>query len=214
MARDRRVARVGQAELLQARAALASRRSSRCDLAGRSRRAARCSSSARVSSSRSVPPMSLLPRPLTVIGSGSSRGSAEQRLLGEPAGVDQAVPLQRHRACRSAAPASTRLDQLRQREVDVVAAEQQVIADRGALEAVAVGADVDQREVGGAAADVEHQHPLARAQPRAGVPLRGRSRRRTRPAAPRAGRPARSPARGGGLQGQLARGLVERRRAR
>ena len=53
-----------------------------------------------------------------------------------------------------------RLDRAREREVHVVAAEQQVIADGDALEPelAAARARRDQREVGRAAADVDDQH--------------------------------------------------------
>ena len=62
------------------------------------------------------------------------------------------------------------LQQARERQVHVVAAEQDVIADRDALErqvAVAL-ADGDQAEVGGAAADVADQDEVADAR-RAGA---------------------------------------------
>ena len=91
-------------------------------------------------SSRSVPPISFAPRACTTIGAAVGRVVAEQRLLGEPARVDQAVPLQRVELLAGARDHAL-LDELREREVEVVAAEQQVIADRGAREAVAVGVD-------------------------------------------------------------------------
>ena len=81
------------------------------------------------------------------------------------------------------------LQQAREREVHVVAAEQDVLADRDALEgevAVALG-DGDQAEVGRAAADVADEDQVADLDPPPpAVAQRRRSRRRTRPAAPRA----------------------------
>ena len=144
-------------------------------------------------SSRSVPPISFAPRLCTTIGALAGGVVAEQRLLREPARVDEAVPLQRVELLAGLRDDAL-LDDLREREIEVVAAEQQVIADRGAREAVAVGVDVDQREVGRAAADVEHQHALAGLRAAAFAPSpRRRSTRRTPPAAPRAARPADSP---------------------
>jgi hypothetical protein len=75
--------------------------------------------------------------------------------------VHQAVPLQRIQLL--AGPRDDALlDDLRERQVEVVAAEQQVIADGGAREPVAARVDIDQREVGGATTDVEHEDALAR----------------------------------------------------
>ena len=118
----------------------------------------------------------------------------------------------------SSFPASAgepRLDAPRERDVHVVAAEQQVVADGDALEpeAVAVGAARDQREVGGAAADVDDQDmrsppssrfpaPLVRGEPGVERGLRLLEQRR-------------APARPGFARrrdGELARHLVERRR--
>ena len=62
--------------------------------------------------------------------------------------MDQAVPLQGVELLARARDQAL-LDDLAEREIEVVAAEQEVIADRGAREVVV--ADVDQREVGGAA---------------------------------------------------------------
>ena len=52
--------------------------------------------------------------------------------------------------------------QPRQREVEIVAAQEQMLADRGAreLHAVARPVDTDQREVAGSAADIADQHQL------------------------------------------------------
>jgi hypothetical protein len=72
------------------------------------------------------------------------------------------MPLQRVETLATAGGQAL-LDQLGQGQVDVVAAQEQVIADRDPGKAT-VGVDGDQREVGGAAADIEHQDPLARRQ--------------------------------------------------
>ena len=59
--------------------------------------------------------------------------------------------------------AELRFHQPRQREIEIVAAQQQVLADGGAreLDAVAIARHADQAEVAGAAADVADQHHLA-----------------------------------------------------
>ena len=86
---------------------------------------------------------------------------AEQALLRIAAERGELLPARGVEAARLRAALG---DQARQREVDVVAAEQQVLADRDALEAEPVGAAPhrDQREVGRAAADVDHQHRAVR----------------------------------------------------
>ena len=90
-----------------------------------------------------------------------------------------------------------------QGQVEVVAAEDQVVADGHAVElhlAAFAAADADQREVRRAAADVADEDLLARRdQP---VPVVGdgrRSRRKRRPAAPRSAPRAASPARAAAL---------------
>ena len=98
-------------------------------------------------------------------------------------------------------------DELREREIQVVAAEQQVIADRGAREAIAVVVDFDQREVGRTSADVEHQDALVRREllPRVVDP---RVERRLRLLEQHDRRIA---GRGRRLQRELSRGFVEAR---
>ena len=192
MTRHRRIVRVRQAELLEA-AAAARELARPWRRAGRSRRTAPCASSARVTSSRIVPPISFAPRLCTTIGAVSGGSS--------PSSVSFASRHAWTRPCHCSASSflpllrdDALLDDLRERQIEVVAAEQQVIADGGAREAVAVRVDVDQREVGRAAADVEHEHALAGARALGRRSRRDRSTRRTRPAAPRAARPADSPA--------------------
>ena len=194
MAGDGRVGGVGQAELLQAAPAAAGQLAG-AGPRGRSRRAGSRSSSARVSSARSVLPISLLLRPLTVDGQRRHVGVGQQRLLGQAAGVHQAVPLQRIQLARLAARRCRRASTILARVRSMLSPPSSRWSPTArALEAAAVGAHVDEGEVGGAAAHVEDQHPLARAQPAPGV-LAGRSRRKRRPAAPPAGPPGRSPAR-------------------
>ena len=107
------------------------------------------------------PPIRREPRPRSVTGRSRCDGSvrsdsfASRHLMPEPVelpGVDL-VPGGLEPLLREA----------RQREVHVVAAEQDVLADRDALEgeiAVALG-DGDQAEVGGAAADVADEDQVA-----------------------------------------------------
>ena len=88
---------------------------------------------------------------------------AEERLLRGPAGEHELAEARRVQfglSCNH-----SRLDGVRQREVHVVAAEQQVVADgdAGHLEGRRAGAaraarDADEREIGGAAADVADEH--------------------------------------------------------
>ena len=83
----------------------------------------------------------------------------------------------------------TLLQQAREREVHVVAAEQDVLADGDALEReLAIRArHGDQAEVGRAAADVADEDQVAdRRRGGASRPPARRARRRTPPAAPRA----------------------------
>ena len=90
-------------------------------------------------------------------GCASWSGSREQRLLRDAALVPQRLQLPRVDAVAFALEAL--LHDAREREVHVVAAEQDVIADRDALEreVAVVLADRDQAEVGRAAADVAHE---------------------------------------------------------
>ncbi len=85
----------------------------------------------------------------------------QQHLLGAAAEAGQGVP-----ALAVEALAEARLEPPRQRDVDVVAAEQDVVADRQAVEgqASAVAADADQAEVRGAAADVDDEDQAGLAQ--------------------------------------------------
>jgi len=95
---------------------------------------------------------------LGALASPEERPVAEQLLLGAPAAVDQPALLQGvERAPELAA------DQGGEREVHVVAAQEDVIADGDPLEHQVAGVigDLDQREVGGAAADVAHQDDIA-----------------------------------------------------
>ena len=108
-----------------------------------------------------VPPISCEPRPSSVTGRSVSGGVAEQRLLREPGLVPEAVQLPGVDLVPGAL--QPLLEQPRQRQIHVVAAEQDVLADGDALErqvAIAL-ADRNQAEVGGAAADVADEHEIA-----------------------------------------------------
>jgi hypothetical protein len=205
---DRRVAGVGQPELLQAAAAALRRR------AGRHLREEAVDQHRAQLGRGDAIAQRAGDQPRAAGRDGDRhlvrRRVAEQRLLGQATGVDQPVPLQRVEPL-AAAGGEPLFDQLGQRQIDVVAAEQQVIADRDAREP-AVGVDADQREVGGAAADVEHQHAIAgRQRPRdAAVGVDPRVERRLRLLEQHHRGQA------GLLRGQrrqLAGRLVERRRA-
>ncbi len=114
-------------------------------------------------------------------------GLREQRLLRDAALVPQRLQLPGVDAV--AFPLEALLHEAGEGEVHVVAAEQDVIADRDALEreVAVVLADEDQAEVGRAAADVAHQHAgRRRGAAAASARPRCRSTRSRRPAAPRA----------------------------
>ena len=84
-----------------------------------------------------------------------------------------------HESMRWPAPSSLLLQPSRERQIHVVAAEQDVLADGDAAqrERAALLADRDEAEVGGAAADVAHQHEVADLHALApGVALRGEPR--------------------------------------
>ena len=85
-------------------------------------------------------------------------GIVEQPLLGGGALAAQAGAL-----ADGERNAELGLDEPGQREVEVVAAEQQVLADGGAgeVDQVALARDADEAEIAGAAADVADQHDLA-----------------------------------------------------
>ena len=126
------------------------------------------------------------PRPAMVTGQRSGRLLlAEELLLGRPAGESESAPL----LGVEPGAAELLLDVMGQRQVDVVAAEHQVIADGDAAEARPGGRldHGDQAEVGRPAADVADQDQLAGRGPRAASgPCARRSSNRTRPGAPRA----------------------------
>jgi hypothetical protein len=203
--RDRRIGRVGEAELLDARADVflrcsigAHRREEAVqhqlfDLLARELVAQRAADQLRAAARDGEGPRRAL-------------RLREDALLGDAARLHQ-----RREAVRVEPPslAEAPLDTAGEREVHVVAAEQQVIADGGALvRPRAPGlAHRDQREVRRAAADVEHQHRVPRRQlllavgePRVERRLRLLEQRRAEPFAQRR------------LEGQLARHFVERRR--
>ena len=136
----------------------------------------------------------------------------EQRFLRDPALVPERLQLPGVDAV--AVQFEPLLDEPRQREIHVVAAEQDVIANRDALEreVAVVLADENQAEVGGAAADVAHQHEVADAKlppPRVAGAVDPGVARGLRLFEQR---DVLQPGRFRGAQRQLARVLVERRR--
>ena len=190
VARDRRVGRIGQAELLEARRRLARLVVERdagqepvdqqlADfVARRLRPAARRRSASR-------PP----PGRLTVSRSGASLPSSVSLTCWQMRTSTAHWP-----RLELAVAGQPLFEVMGQGQVEVVAAEDQVIADGDAVEldlAAFAAADADQREVGRAAADVADQDLLARLRPAAPSRRRGRrSRRRRPPAAPRSARRA------------------------
>ena len=155
--------------------------------------------SRRSTSTETVPPISLRPRPRTEIACVSGPSGRQQRFLGRAAGMPQGDRLpgvELHALFGE--PAG---DVMGQGQVHVVAAHQQVIADGDPPQdqfALLLGG-ADQRQVGRAAADVADQQRVADAKAPAASARRWRPARRRRPpaalpAAP--GRPAaRRPAR-------------------
>ena len=92
------------------------------------------------------------------------RRVAEHPLFGGAAQAAQDRPLSNGQAQIRMRFDHSPLDDRRKRQIDIVAAEQQMIADRDALERrrSGLGPHANQAEIGGAAADVAHQrHALA-----------------------------------------------------
>ena len=90
------------------------------------------------------------------------RGISQQPLLGDPALLDQLRQFGGGEAAALAQHAA--FGAMRQGQIDVVAAQHQVIADRDAGQSGFVGAglNLDQRQVHGAAADIDHQQQTHR----------------------------------------------------
>ena len=106
-----------------------------------------------------MPPISFEPRPRIDTGISLGRPRREELLLGPAAGVHQPPELQGREAVAELLHGG-----VGQRQVHVVAAQQDVVADRDALErqvALAVVDHGDEGEVGGAAADVADEHDVA-----------------------------------------------------
>ena len=152
--------------------------------------------------------MSDEPPPSTVISTLFRFGSASRRLLGGRALAAQTAAL-----ADGELRAELRFHQPGERQIEIVAAEQQVLADGGAreIDAVAFAGDADQAEIAGAAADVADQHHLAVEEQLAGareiVGDPGIERRRGLFEQ----RELRDAGFGGGGDGQLARFFIERR---
>ena len=103
----------------------------------------------------------LEPREGTAIGASARPASSNKVIFARPAACTSARNCQASSDLPSAS--SLRLQRIGQRQIHVVAAEQDVLADADALEFEVAG-DVghgDQAEIGGAAADVAHQDDVA-----------------------------------------------------
>ncbi|PMQ15051.1 hypothetical protein JaAD80_17685 [Janthinobacterium sp. AD80] len=212
VARDGRVLRVGQAEFDDAGAALFRRladcylREEAVDHHGRHLLARDVGGTAAFDQARAGAQQ----------GDGRLVGcvAGEQQFLGGAAAfhqLRQARGGQLHAAFDTGGQA--RFHQVRQRQVHIVAAEYQMIADAAAFKlrfAVVIESHVDQAEIGGAAAHVAHQDAARSGQVRAqgGAPalqvvIKSRLRFFDQPQAGQAGHARR-------LQGECARTLVER----
>ena len=215
VARDRRVLRVGQAELAQAGAHARCGRADGVDL--REEAVERCvaPTSSRVSSVRIVPPISLLPRPGTTIGCARRRRARASSFSLAPR---QACVSARSCQASSFVPAAASL-----RATTCASARSMLsppsrmwspTATRSSSRSPVALEHGDQREVGGAAADVDDQDDVADRtclRQRAAAGLEPAVERRLRLFEQR----QRAVAGGlGGLDRQLARGRVERRRDR
>ena len=125
----------------------------------------------RSTSALSVPPISFEPRP-TGIATGHrlrrrrGRRAASPSRAGTRATSARCCIASSRRGLPEGDFARSRPTSAASSEIHVVAPEQDVVADRDPLEreVAGVAGDLDQREVGGAAADVAHQHHAARGQ--------------------------------------------------
>ena len=134
-------------------------------------------SSSRVSSVEIEPPTRRVPRPRMVTGWALTRAPSKSRSLADPALVPELLELPRVDAVAGAL--ELLLQPSRERQIHVVAAQQDVLAhgDAAQRERAALLADRDEAEVGGAAAHVAHQHQVAHLHALApGVALRGEPR--------------------------------------
>ena len=139
---------------------------------------------------------------------------AEQRFFRLPADADEHAPLP---GFQLAVADELRFEGVRQRQIEIVAAENQVLADSDAMElhfAVIAGPHADEREVGRAAADVADEDFLARLDqpfPIVAMPIDPRIERGLRLFDQH---DARQTGEGRGLHRQFAGHFVERRRQR
>ena len=165
VARDRRVLRVGQAELRQAGARAAERAAPRRPPAGRSLRAmvARDLVARQLGADRAADQLGAAARARRPA---RRRGARTSRRAGAPwrRGRRGSARASARRRASCPAAASLRATTCGQRQVHVVAAEQDVVADGDAvqLQVALALAHGDQREVAGAAADVDDQDDVAR----------------------------------------------------
>ena len=160
VARHRRVAGVGQAERDQAAARAFAAGSSSAATRGKKPSTTMRSTSSRRRSTVRAPPIRREPAPssVTVTLSGASRASSRSLAARQRSTSCDSAPAGRR--CAACGGRQLAFGQVREREVHVVAAEHQVAADRDAFEPRLAAAQLDahQGEVGGAAADVAHQH--------------------------------------------------------
>ena len=154
------IVRVGQADLAQAGGCGGARRVASASTFGKKPSTSSASAASRLSFGldRAADRASCRGR-----GSRSGPTSAASSESSAPSRARHAWTSARCCSASSGLPESTRCAERGEREVHVVAAEQDVIADRDALEreVAAVVANLDQREVGRAAADVAHEHDVA-----------------------------------------------------
>ncbi len=185
--RDRGVRGIGQPDLRQPgpsppRGQVARRRTP----AG-THRAAPCPASRESSSVLIEPPITFDPRPSTFTTAAVLLRLREKRLLGPPARVEQRDSLGGVEALHAFRQRAG--DRIRQRQVHVVSAQQDVLADGQPRENQVAPFILhrDQREVGRSAANVAHQDVVARLHLLAPLlALACAARRKTQPAALRA----------------------------
>ena len=129
-----------------------------CRKKGRKPSSASSNASSRVISVRSVPPISEDPAPSTVISTDFRFGSLSSFSLAAPHCLPQGGPLADRKLLTEFG-----FHEPGEGEIEIVAAQQQMLADGGTGEfhPVAIAIDADQREVAGASADVANQNILA-----------------------------------------------------
>ena len=186
--RDRRIGRIGQPEFLQAHAAL---RAPACPCSpppAESRRPAPARYRSRSSVALIVPPTRPVPLPRIVTGCFLRvRLRLEQLLLGDAAVVPQRL---QSAGCRCACPSPPAAAPPRRASARSILSPPSRMCSPTATRSSASSPSLlrhrDQREIGGAAADIDHQDQVAQPARARASPDAARSRRRRRPAALRA----------------------------